>query len=110
MQYFVRLATLAILSASAALAASTPPSGAITVGTGGKYSTLTAALADTSSSTFFVYGQPLIPASASLYPYCIFFLLAGTYTGQVYITRANIKIYGQTSTATSYTGNSESDY
>jgi pectinesterase len=39
------------LSAVTALALSSPPSGAITVGNGGKYSTLSKALADTSSST-----------------------------------------------------------
>jgi pectinesterase len=69
-----------------ALGLSSPPSGAITVGTGGKYATLQAALADTSSSTYFVY--------------------SGTYTGQVNITRSGIKIYGQTFKTGTYTGNS----
>jgi len=75
----------ALFASLVARAASTPPSGAITVGTGGKYSTLAAALLDTSSSVYFVY--------------------AGTYTGQAYITRNNIKIYGQTTNALSYTSN-----
>jgi len=61
------------------------PSGAITVGSGGKYSTLTAALADTSSNVYYVY--------------------AGTYVGQVAISRANVAIYGETSSSSSYTGN-----
>lgn len=64
----VLLATTLLCSALAVLSASTPPSGAITVGSGGKYSTLTAALKDTSSSVYFVY--------------------AGTYKEQVVITRA----------------------
>ncbi|KAG8734986.1 hypothetical protein FRC12_018268 [Ceratobasidium sp. 428] len=70
---------------SGALSASSPPSGAITVGTGGKYSSLAAALNDTSSNVFFVY--------------------SGTYKGQTTISRANIKIYGQSSSATSYSSN-----
>ncbi|KAG9098740.1 hypothetical protein FRC06_006017 [Ceratobasidium sp. 370] len=70
---------------SRALCLSSPPSGAITVGSGGKYSTLAAALQDTSSNVYFVY--------------------SGTYTGQVSISRANIKIYGQSSSATSYSSN-----
>ncbi|KAJ1311106.1 hypothetical protein OPQ81_009607 [Rhizoctonia solani] len=65
--------------------ASTPPSGAITVGSGGKYSTLSAALQDTSSNVYFVY--------------------AGTYKEQVVINRANVKIYGQTSNALTYSSN-----
>lgn len=76
----------AILCAQAAWAYSSPPSGAITVGSSGTYSTLSKALADTSSSVYFIY--------------------SGTYTGQTLISRSNIKIYGQTSTADSYTGNS----
>ncbi|KAK0450389.1 pectin lyase-like protein [Desarmillaria tabescens] len=52
----------AILCVQAAWAYSSPPSGAITVGSSGTYSTLTKALADTSSSVYFIY--------------------SGTYTGQ----------------------------
>ncbi|KAF8326973.1 carbohydrate esterase family 8 protein [Cantharellus anzutake] len=63
----------------------TPPSGAITVGNGGKYSTLQAALADNSSNVFFLY--------------------AGTYKGNTLISRSNVKIYGQTSGWTTYAGN-----
>ncbi|CAE6423213.1 unnamed protein product, partial [Rhizoctonia solani] len=71
--------------ASTILAASSPPTGSITVGSKGKYSTLAAALKDTSSNTYFVY--------------------SGTYTGQTTITRANIKIYGQTNDAQAYGSN-----
>lgn len=35
----------------------------------------------------------------------VYFIYSGTYTGQTLISRSNIKIYGQTSTADSYTGN-----
>ncbi|CAE6425177.1 unnamed protein product [Rhizoctonia solani] len=62
--------------------ASSPPSGSITVGKGGKYTTLSAALKDTSSDTYFVY--------------------AGSYKEQVVINRANVRIYGQTSDALTY--------
>ncbi|CUA75097.1 Pectinesterase [Rhizoctonia solani] len=70
---------------SCVLAASSPPSGSITVGSGGQYATLTQALADTSSNVYFVY--------------------TGTYTGQISISRANIKIYGQTTNALAYSSN-----
>ncbi|OBZ78687.1 Pectinesterase [Grifola frondosa] len=66
-------------------ALSSSPAGAITVGPGGKYSTLSAAVKDTSSSVYFVF--------------------SGTYTDTVVITRPNIKIFGQTNIANSYTGN-----
>ncbi|KAG8699327.1 hypothetical protein FRC09_006680 [Ceratobasidium sp. 395] len=66
---------------SGTLSASSPPSGAITVGTGGKYSGLAAALNDTTSNVFFVY--------------------SGTYKGQTTISRANIK----SGPATSYSSN-----
>ncbi|CAE6423485.1 putative pectinesterase A OS=Neosartorya fischeri (strain ATCC 1020 / DSM 3700 / FGSC A1164 / NRRL 181) GN=pmeA PE=3 SV=1 [Rhizoctonia solani AG-1 IB] len=87
----MRFSTL--LSSSAALfslawtvsCASSPPSGAITVGSGGKYSTLSAALKDTSSNVYFVY--------------------AGSYKEQVVINRANVKIYGQTPNALTYANN-----
>ncbi|CAE6429524.1 unnamed protein product [Rhizoctonia solani] len=70
---------------SSILAASSPPAGSITVGSKGKYQTLAAALKDTSSNTYFVY--------------------SGTYTGQTTITRANIKIYGETNDAQAYGSN-----
>ncbi|KAF8601287.1 putative pectinesterase precursor, partial [Ceratobasidium sp. AG-I] len=73
--------SLAILT----LCASSPPSGAITVGPGGVYSTLTAALADTSSNLYFIYGTSI--------------------QERVVITRSNITIYGQTSDALDYSGN-----
>ena len=68
-----------------ALSASSPPSGAITVGPGGKYSTLTAALADTSSSVYFIYATSI--------------------KERVVISRSGITIYGQTSNALTYSGN-----
>ncbi|CAG8657725.1 4582_t:CDS:2 [Acaulospora colombiana] len=58
------------------------PSGAITVGSGGKYSTLSAALQDTSRQ-----------------------VLRLPHHSQVAISRSNIKIYGETSDSSSYTGN-----
>ncbi|KAK0448751.1 pectin lyase-like protein [Armillaria borealis] len=75
----------AILCARAAWAYSSPPSGAITVGSSGTYPNLSKALGDTSSSVYFIY--------------------SGTYIGQTLISRSNITIYGQTSTADSYTNN-----
>ncbi|KAH7097453.1 pectin lyase fold/virulence factor [Auriculariales sp. MPI-PUGE-AT-0066] len=74
--------------AQLATAASSPPSGSITVGpsgSGAKYTTLTSALADTSSNVIFVY--------------------SGTYTGQTLISRANVTIYGQSSNAKAYSSN-----
>jgi len=68
-----------------AFCADVPPLGAITVGYGGQYSTLQAALADTSSDVYFVF--------------------PGTYTGHTVISRPNIKIYGQTSNTFSYDEN-----
>ncbi|KAG8682605.1 hypothetical protein FRC09_016657, partial [Ceratobasidium sp. 395] len=61
------------------------PAGAITVGSGGKYSTIAAALKDTSSNVYYIY--------------------AGTYKEQILISRANVKIYGQTPSALDYTAN-----
>ncbi|KAG8740606.1 hypothetical protein FRC10_004108 [Ceratobasidium sp. 414] len=61
------------------------PAGAITIGPGGKYSTIAAALKDTSSNIYYIY--------------------AGTYKEQILISRANVKIYGQTSSALDYTAN-----
>ncbi|CAE6419029.1 unnamed protein product [Rhizoctonia solani] len=69
------ISLLSVISSVAAL--TSPPSNAITVGKNGKYTSLSKALADTSSDVYFVY--------------------AGTYTEQVVIDRSNIKIYGQTS-------------
>lgn len=81
----VTFLAVGIFAVCECLALSAPPSGAITIGSGGTYSTISSALADTSSSTYFIY--------------------AGTYNEQVYITRANIKIYGQTSSPLTYSGN-----
>ncbi|KIY49714.1 putative pectinesterase precursor [Fistulina hepatica ATCC 64428] len=80
------LAALTISSLKSEVAAlSSAPSGAITVGSSGTYSTLTEALEDTSSDVYFVY--------------------SGTYDGQVLIDRDDITIYGQTDTDDSYSGN-----
>ncbi|KAI0361344.1 pectin lyase-like protein [Trametes cingulata] len=68
-----------------ASALSSPPKGAITVGPGGKYSSLSAALQDTSSSVYFIF--------------------PGTYVDTAIITRPNVRVYGQTNTPSSYTGN-----
>lgn len=67
------------------LCASSPPAGAITVGPGGKYPTLTKALADTSSKVYFIY--------------------ATTLKERVVITRPGLTIYGQTSNALTYANN-----
>ncbi|KAG8803679.1 hypothetical protein FRC17_006139, partial [Serendipita sp. 399] len=80
------------------------PTGAITVGSGGKYSTLAAALKDTSRlgpsfSSFRSFRSYFHHASNVYYVY------AGTYTGQVAISRSNIAIYGETTITASYTGN-----
>ncbi|QRV95365.1 pectinesterase [Ceratobasidium sp. AG-Ba] len=81
--------TTTITPATSTSAASTPsssiPAGAITVGSGGKYSTIAAALKDTSSNVYYIY--------------------AGTYKEQILISRANVKIYGQTSNKLDYTAN-----
>ncbi|KDN39071.1 hypothetical protein RSAG8_09107, partial [Rhizoctonia solani AG-8 WAC10335] len=61
------------------------PAGAITIGSGGKYSTISAALQDTSSNIYYIY--------------------SGTYSEQIYINRANVKIYGQTSSKLDYNSN-----
>ncbi|KAH7334096.1 pectin lyase fold/virulence factor [Rhizoctonia solani] len=61
------------------------PAGAITIGSGGKYATISAALQDTSSNIYYIY--------------------SGTYKEQVYINRANVKIYGQTSNKLDYNSN-----
>ncbi|KAH7099561.1 pectin lyase fold/virulence factor [Auriculariales sp. MPI-PUGE-AT-0066] len=81
------LATLGALIQLAA-AVSSPPSGSITVGpsgSGAKYTSLTSALADTSSNVIFVYN--------------------GTYTGQTLISRSDITIYGQSSNGQAYSSN-----
>lgn len=71
-----------------ALAATSPPSGSITVGpssTGAKYTSLAAALQDTSSNVYFIY--------------------PGSYTGQTTISRANVVVYGQSNESHSYAAN-----
>ncbi|KAG8996564.1 hypothetical protein FRB94_014302 [Tulasnella sp. JGI-2019a] len=83
----VSLFTLAALQSSLGQSA-TIPTGAITIGksgSGGTYTTITAALADTSSSIYYIY--------------------AGNYTEAVVITRAGITIYGATSSTYDYSAN-----
>ncbi|KAI9060562.1 carbohydrate esterase family 8 protein [Trametes sanguinea] len=80
--YFLLLLSYLILGASAL---SSPPAGAITVGPGGAYSSLSAALKDASSNIYFIF--------------------PGTYTDTAIITRPNIRVYGQTNVPSSYTGN-----
>jgi pectinesterase len=81
---FSKVLTLLLLAVPA-ICAATPPGDAITVGPDGIYSTLTTALADTSSNVFFVYATSI--------------------KERVEITRANITIYGQTSNALTYSSN-----
>ncbi|KAI0639667.1 pectin lyase fold/virulence factor [Trametes polyzona] len=83
--YLLFLLSYLIVGASAL---SSPPAGAITVGSGGKYPTLSAALKDTSSLVYFIF--------------------PGTYKDTAIITRPNVRVYGQTNTPSSYTGNSAS--
>ncbi|RDX50467.1 pectin lyase-like protein [Lentinus brumalis] len=80
-----RVILLSAYLLAGAFALSSPPAGAITVGNGGKYATLSAALKDTSSSVYYVF--------------------PGSYTDTAIITRANVRVYGQTNTPSSYTGN-----
>ncbi|KAI0715340.1 pectin lyase-like protein [Earliella scabrosa] len=82
---FFRLILLCAHLVAGALALSSPPANAITVGNGGKHATLSAALKDTSSLVYYVF--------------------PGTYTDTAIITRANVRVYGQTNTPNSYTGN-----
>ncbi|KAB5593614.1 Pectinesterase [Ceratobasidium theobromae] len=72
---FSTVSLLSVLQTATCLGS--PPAGAITVGKGGKYPTLSAALKDTSSNVYFVF--------------------AGSYKDQAVIDRPNIKVYGQTS-------------
>jgi pectinesterase len=83
--------TLVLLSAIASgLCANSPPSGSITVGPGGKYTTLSEALTDTSSNVYFVYGTSI--------------------KERVVITRSNVTIYGQTSDESTYSQNKATIY
>ncbi|KAG8992174.1 hypothetical protein FRB94_011913 [Tulasnella sp. JGI-2019a] len=81
---FIALAALHVSLTQSA----TIPSGAITIGksgSGATYSTITAGLADTSSSIYYIY--------------------AGNYTESVVLTRAGVSIYGATSNTYSYASN-----
>ncbi|KDN43153.1 hypothetical protein RSAG8_06306, partial [Rhizoctonia solani AG-8 WAC10335] len=83
--------TFVLLSAVASsLCASSPPPGSITVGPGGTYSTLSAALQDTSSHVYFVY--------------------AASIQERVVISRPNVTIYGQTSDESTYSQNQATIY
>lgn len=76
--------------AASSLCASSPPPGAITVGPGGIYSTLSSALDDTSSNVYFIYATSI--------------------QERVVITRSNITIYGQTQDPLTHTGNQVTIY
>ncbi|KAB5589258.1 putative effector protein/Pectinesterase [Ceratobasidium theobromae] len=84
MWMFVPIA-LIIGLVSSTFAFSSPPPNSITVGNGGKYSTLREALKDKSSDVYFVF--------------------KGNYIGQTVITRPNIKIYGQSYHSLEYSSN-----
>lgn len=96
-----------LLPVLSAFALSSPPSGAITVGSGGKYATLSAALLDTSSSVRPRNHCNHSRSALNIVGRQVYFLYPGTYEEQVYTARTNLKIYGQTTTAGSYTGNSK---
>lgn len=75
---FIYLALVVLNFTKVALSLSSPPSGALTVGSSGTYKTVSAAVAAASSgSTIFIY--------------------SGTYAEKVYITVSDLTIYGQTS-------------
>jgi pectinesterase len=80
-------AVVALVATALQTCLGAPPAGAITIAKdgSGKYTSIAKALADTSSSVYYIY--------------------PGNYTEQVVISRANIKIYGETSSLSSYSGN-----
>ncbi|CAE6478338.1 unnamed protein product [Rhizoctonia solani] len=85
------LKTLALFSlAASSLCATSPPPGSITIGPGGTYSTLSAALQDTSSNVYFIYATSI--------------------RERVVITRPNITIYGQTSDESTWSKNRATIY
>lgn len=90
MHFLITLASL--ISSVLATSRTTAPSGAITVGSGGQYSTIQAAI--NSLSTTSTTAQSL-------------FILAGTYNEQVIIPArtAALTIYGYTTDTSSYTSN-----
>jgi len=81
-----------LIAAVLATSRTTPPSGAITVGSGGTYSTIQEAV--NSLSTTSTTAQSI-------------FIYAGTYSEQVYIPtrKADLTIYGYTEDTSSYTSN-----
>nr|VWO94214.1 Pectinesterase (EC [Ganoderma boninense] len=100
---FTLFVTYLVASASAL---SSPPAGAITVGNGGKYATLSAALQDTSSLVCHYYAFVRTPLTVGRHlTLKIYFIYSGTYTDTAIITRAHVRVYGQTNTPNSYTGN-----
>ncbi|KAH6712807.1 carbohydrate esterase family 8 protein [Leptodontidium sp. 2 PMI_412] len=90
MRFILSLSTF--VTAVLAAGRTTAPSGAITVGSGGTYSTIQAAI--NSLSTTSTTAQSI-------------FILAGTYQEQVTIParKASLKIYGYTTDTSSYTSN-----
>ncbi|KAF7985848.1 hypothetical protein HWV62_538 [Athelia sp. TMB] len=80
------LALAAVFRLVSAASRTTPPAGALTVGSSGTYKTVSAALAAASSgATIFIY--------------------AGTYKETVLFTTSDITIYGETTDTSSYTDN-----
>lgn len=55
MQSVLNLIVVGTVFAVSCSALSSPPSGAVTIGSSGTYSTISAALADTSATTYFIY-------------------------------------------------------
>jgi pectinesterase len=78
--------------------------GATSVGSGGKYANLTAALKDTNRFGQF-YHHFWIFILLNLIPSNVYYVHPGTYAGQVTINRPDVTIYGDTSSPNSYGGN-----
>ena len=78
MLLFISLASTVLFQFALAAVRTSPPSGALTVGSSGTYKTISAAVAAASKG-------------ASI------FIYAGTYNEAVYVTKDEITLYGQTS-------------
>ena len=105
MLFLQSLLAVLVFHALRTVGLSAPPSGAITVGPGGKYSTLSAALKDTSSSVSALSSRNSHAGYLSFLRK-VYFVFPGTFTEQVVISRPNVRIFGQTSNPQDYTGNS----
>ncbi|KAG9006108.1 hypothetical protein FRB90_010034 [Tulasnella sp. 427] len=105
LRIFTKLALFGLAILPAIVSAAAVPSGAITVGKSGqgKYTTITKALADTSRwdwSVQFDENETYIGIHSN-----IIYVYAGNYTEQVVISRSGVTIYGETSSALSYSSN-----